>query len=372
MASLAGKRAASAQSAQQQGGDATQPHKSPPSPEKAVLGSQAEAELSALIERTDYLAWGVDLEYRLIAFNTATDRHMEATFGIRPVLGMHSDDLVSPETRGGSPALYGRALAEGSFQTEFVLADGRTLAMTFNPIVVDGKAIGVSAFGKDATECKAAENALRAAEEEYRDIFEGAVEGMFRASFESLSPSLTTEFGYSSADEIAALVKGSAKDVRVDPHDRERSLRLLENQGVVVGYECRYKRKDGAPTWISLDCRKALAADRGSLVRERFIEDNAERRRTAQAMAEIDARFRSFFSENASVMLLVDPCHRTIFTANQAATKFYGYDLEQLMGMSINCINMMPSEEVARENSRAHERQLHGARHTTETLRGLP
>ena len=128
------------------------------------MSNQAEANLLALIESTNDLIWAVDLDYRLIAFNTALRRHMEDAFGVKPALGMRPKELVPAERMGLLPPLYGRALAEGSFQTEFLLADGHILEMTFNPILVGGNTTGVSVFGKDITERNAAEKALREAE----------------------------------------------------------------------------------------------------------------------------------------------------------------------------------------------------------------
>ena len=49
---------------------------------------QAEANLSALIESTEDLIWSVDLEYRLITFNRALQRHIQSIFGVRPAVGM--------------------------------------------------------------------------------------------------------------------------------------------------------------------------------------------------------------------------------------------------------------------------------------------
>jgi len=83
------------------------------------------------------------------------------------------------------------------------------------------------------------------------------------------------------------------------------------------------------------------------------VDDVAERERAGDASDESEARFRRFFAENASVMLLLEPARGTIIAANRAATVFYGYALEQLIGMPITRINTLPAEEVAREWERA-------------------
>ncbi len=58
------------------------------------------------------------------------------------------EDLLPPERAVLWPPLYHRALLEGRFQVEYRSIDGRTLEMSFNRTVIDGKTTGVSVFGK--------------------------------------------------------------------------------------------------------------------------------------------------------------------------------------------------------------------------------
>ncbi len=70
-------------------------------------------------------------------------------------------------------------------------------------------------------------------------------------------------------------------------------------------------------------------------------------------MGESEEFFRQLFENNRSVMLLIEPETGRIVAANHAATDFYGYSLEHLTQMSINDINILPAEAVARERERA-------------------
>ena len=121
----------------------------------------AEANLSALIESTEDLIWSVDLEYRLIEFNSALRQSMEATFGVQLVVGMPLESSLPPERAALWPPLYERVRTEGPFRVEYSLVNGCILDLSFNPIVVDGETTGVSVFGKDITERKRTEEALR-------------------------------------------------------------------------------------------------------------------------------------------------------------------------------------------------------------------
>ncbi len=134
---------------------------------------QAQANLTALIESTEDLIWSVDLNYRLITFNQALQRAFEVGYGIKIESGMSPRNFLPPEKAALFPPLYQRALSEGPFRAEYILGDSRILELSFNPIVTDGVNTGISVFGKDITERKAVERALKEAEEKYHAIFDG-------------------------------------------------------------------------------------------------------------------------------------------------------------------------------------------------------
>jgi diguanylate cyclase (GGDEF)-like protein/PAS domain S-box-containing protein len=126
---------------------------------------QAAANLSALIESTEDLIWSIDLDYRLLTFNSALRRHIERHFGTIAQIGKRPEDLLPPERASIWPPLFQRALNEGPFREAIPFPNDRVVEMSFNPIVVDGKAAGLSMFGKDITERHRAEKQLRESEE---------------------------------------------------------------------------------------------------------------------------------------------------------------------------------------------------------------
>jgi len=263
-----------------------------PRSEKVEMPNQAKANLSALIESTEDLIWSVNLDYRLIAFNSAFQKHIEDTFGVRPEVGMCPEDFAPPERAALWPPIYERVLREGPFRVEYPLLLSRILELSFNPIVVAGGTTGISVFGKDITERKAAESALKEAEKKYRDIFDGALEGIFQASLEGKSmaanPALARMLGYDSPQELQSSIKDLGKDVWVDPDERTRYLQMVKEQGAgaVLGYECRLKRKDGTVIWVSLNGRLVCAADGTPLRNQGFIIDITERKRAEESLRE--------------------------------------------------------------------------------------
>ena len=133
-----------------------------------------------------------------------------------------------------------------------------------------------------------AEEEFQRAEGELRDIFEGALEGIYRTTPEGktlmANHALAKILGYESAQEAVDLIADTGRQIWVDPEDRLRFIRLLEEQGIVRGYECQYKRKDGTRIWVSLNGRKVRGHDGRTLYCEGFIEDITERRQAMNAL----------------------------------------------------------------------------------------
>jgi len=100
----------------------------------------------------------------------------------------------------------------------------------------------------DVTGRKRIEEALRQAEERYRNIFEHAVEGIFQTTREgryiTVNPALARLYGYESPEEMLTTVRDIARQIYVDPRRREEFIRLVEDQGAITGFESQVARKD--------------------------------------------------------------------------------------------------------------------------------
>jgi diguanylate cyclase (GGDEF)-like protein/PAS domain S-box-containing protein len=105
--------------------------------------------------------------------------------------------------------------------------------------------------------------------------------------------------------------------------------------------------------WMLLETSQVpLRGENGQLLGVLGIgHDITERKRLEEALLKSEARFRSFFEKNSSVMFLIEPSSGIIVSANQSAIHYYGYG--QLEGFSISKINTLPAEKIARERERA-------------------
>ncbi len=68
-------------------------------------------------------------------------------------------------------------------------------------------------------------------------------------------------------------------------------------------------------------------------------------------------RLQSMFDDHIATMLIIDPFSGKILDANPSACRFYGYEKAQLLSMSIQNINVLPIQEIAKQGKAAYERK---------------
>jgi len=147
-------------------------------------------------------------------------------------------ESYTPALQGGGRYLYGMASA---------LRDSK------------GNIIGAIESIRDITERKRMEEALAAAEEKYRSIFENAVDGIFQTipagRIINANPAFARILQYDSPEEMTATLTDIAHQLYVDPGRRAELFRLVEKEGVVRDFEVRFYRKDKNIVWIKLNAR---------------------------------------------------------------------------------------------------------------------
>lgn len=87
------------------------------------------------------------------------------------------------------------------------------------------------------------------------------------------------------------------------------------------------------------------------------IQDLTEQKKSEMALKSSEERYRSIFSNNHSVMLIISPDTGAILDANPAACSYYGYTHEELTHMDITRINCLSRDEIFQEMERARKEE---------------
>ncbi|MEW6659561.1 MAG: PAS domain-containing protein [Thermodesulfobacteriota bacterium] len=134
---------------------------------------------------------------------------------------------------------------------------------------------------QDITAQKEMEKARKLAEEKYRGIFENAVEGIFQSSpegrFLSVNPAMARIFGYASPGEMLAGINDISRQLYVDPRRRDDFRQVMEEAGLVQGFEAQMHRRDGSRMRVAINARAVKDEEGEVLYYEGFVQEITER-----------------------------------------------------------------------------------------------
>jgi len=135
---------------------------------------------------------------------------------------------------------------------------------------------------RNITGRKRAEEALRFAEENYRSIFENALEGIFQSSpegyFINVNPALAKIYGYDSPTEMMQSITNITEQLYVDPEKRIEFMELLKREITVKEFEYRCYCKDHSIIWVQVDARAVKGRNDEVLYYEGIVQDITERK----------------------------------------------------------------------------------------------
>jgi PAS domain S-box-containing protein len=130
----------------------------------------------------------------------------------------------------------------------------------------------------------------RLAEESYRKLFEGSVDGIYVTTPAGLllnaNPALARMMGYDSPEELIRYVTDIAHTIYVDPAAREQYQFLMQRDGMVREFEYQVRQRGGAILWLS-DSATVVRDEAGSVIRyEGTLRDITDQKRAEDAIAE--------------------------------------------------------------------------------------
>ena len=169
-----------------------------------------------------------------------------------------------------------RRVAEGHFEGKVTVRSRDEIGALAN------------AFNIMTDRLKATVDGLRRSEENYRGIYENALEGMWRVSHDgrvlSANPAMARILGYASSDELIASLTDIGRQLYVRPLERDAVLRAYTEGTAIEGRELEFCRKDGKRIWV-LTSGRPVHDDAGRfLFAEGFVTDITRRKRAEEEL----------------------------------------------------------------------------------------
>ncbi|MFW9917322.1 MAG: PAS domain S-box protein [Candidatus Thorarchaeota archaeon] len=210
--------------------------------------------------------------------------------------------------------------------------------------------IELQSVGRDITDRKRAEEALRESEERYRSLVENMPIGMYRTTpgskgkFLMVNTAMVSLLGYESEIELKG---ANVEDLYLDPNEREIYSNKILAQGSLVGEELRLRKKDGTPIWGSITSQIIYRENGEIAFFDGLFEDITERKRAEQALRESEERFRTIFQESADGIALVEIGETghlgSFLEVNDAFCQLSGFSRTELNTMQPR--DLLPLEE---------------------------
>lgn len=296
--------------------------------------AQRASYLTAVIESTQSLLWVVDLECRLTLFNRAFADSVSRLFNVKVQDGMKPSDILSQERAVLWPPLFKQALREGGFRTDYRTIDGRWLELAFDPVIENGKKVGVSVVGRDVTDRRLAEEARKSREARLHTVIYKAPIGILihrdRISLFANQKWLDMHGLEDSTEVVGRPVENwLAPAGRCLAEERARMRRC--GVSVPEEYESMALRADGSEFPVQVMGTEVHLEDgQAKLV---FMTDISQRRTSEEALRASEARFRGYFDLPLVGMALTSP-ENGFIAANDRFCEILGYPREELTGIN--------------------------------------
>ena len=255
----------------------------------------------------------------------------------KPVLELHNaeskDDLLKGLTRIFSEDSYDTfieelvAIAKGknecSFDGKVKTLDGQDKFIHLNWVVVPGfeeslERVYVST--QDITDRLEASEALRKSEEKYRYLYDNAVIAMYTTSIDGKGINANDAglrmLGYKDIQSFCHDFKVNTHYVNME--DRDKMIELIQNEGIVHGFQFEAQKTDGTKFWMEI----SLKLNKEEQILEAVGYDITENRKNKEAIEKAAREWQTTFDSINDVIWILDKNHK-IIRSNKAAESFF-------------------------------------------------
>ncbi len=199
----------------------------------------------------------------------------------------------------------------------------------------DGRPAFYIGSAEEVSELIETQEQLRAAERDYREMWENAAEGIYRSSPDGkqlrANPALVAFNGYASEADLLAAVGDIAKEWYVEPGRREVFKRLLREHGRVHNFESEvYRHKTRERVWVSENAWEVRDAEGRLIHYEGTVREITARKHAEQRIRESEERFRDFADTASDWYWETDDRHRMSFVSDNV--RRFGFEPAKLLG----------------------------------------
>ena len=293
--------------------------------------------------------WELDTQTLSMSWTKETHQIHEVSEDYIPTLD-NAYDYYHPDDRSTVETVVENALNNKESYDEnvrFITAKGKQLTVRImgKPQLKDGKVVKLSGIIQDITELKQAEEALRKSEEQYRQLFQNANEGICIVQDGKLvffNPMTVKILGYTEADLLEMQITEF-----IHPNDQEmvldRHLRRSKGEDLPSKYPFRIVWKNNSVHWIELNT--VLIEWEGKAATLNFFNDTTERRQMEENLKDKQQTLSAILNASPDIIALHDTEGRFLET-NESLAQILNKPKNEIIGLKL--IDLYESEEAQR------------------------
>ncbi|MEO8612956.1 MAG: PAS domain S-box protein, partial [Chloroflexota bacterium] len=288
----------------------------------------------SLVENAPDTIFTLDRNHKITYMNRSTMASVET------LIGQSVYDFLHPNSRDAYRAAVNRVLELGSTEQIEVqnLRPGEQsawYAIRFAPVYEDGQVVEVTAISTNITEQKHVQEALRASEEQYRQLFEANPHPMFVVNLEAgkflaVNDAAVNQYGYSREEFLTMIVTAlrveEASTIMKQADDLRQQEPSHQSGGIV-----QHRKKDGSVIWVEMSYHRLNYNGHDAVVSA--AHDLTKRLQVEEALRASEEQYRQLFEDNPHPMFVSDAETREMLGVNDAALAMYGYSREEFVGM---------------------------------------
>ena len=310
---------------------------------------ESENRYRTMIEYSNDMIWTLDKKGKFLFFNKRAE---EITgYKLKDHIGKSFTHLVLKEDLSRLVKIFKKTVSGESIQYEVTIFSKNkqmiSLLVNSAPLLSKGVIIGTISFGKNITEYRKTEKALKESEEKYRDLYEEAPDAYYSIGTDGrilkANKRASELYGLSNKNLIGKFIYEMYANTPTGKVKAKEILNKFLSGEKIKGEELEMRRVNGKITWISLSIKPIRDAN-GNIIASRSIAiDITERKETEKALEDSNDFLENLLAYANAPIIVWDPKFN-ITRFNHAFEALTGRTANKIIGKPLKIL--FPKELV--------------------------